>query len=337
MFRAANAYQCIREDTALSKSTRDTEMFTFDLEQALATPLLTNNVVFYKRQLWTYNLGIHDCKTEKGCMHMWHEGIGSQGSHEIGSCLLHHLRKMQSQATKLILYSDSCGGQNRNINLVCLWMHIVSSPEYSITQIDQKFMVSGHSYLPNDHDFASIETAKRRAGRVYAPEEWYQLVRDCRRANAFHVEEIELDNFVSLISLTKNIVNRKVTVKKQKVDWFSIRWIQVTKDKPFAFKYRCSLNDFEQWKEVDVKRKRQGRSVDMGRVRLQPLFTGPRAIKKAKMDDLLALLAYVPPAYHSFYQSLQSTASSGSLEDTDNDSECDEESSDEDSGSDDSD
>ena len=139
----------------------DTEILTFDLERVLATPLLTTNVVCYKRQLWTYNLGIHDCKTGRRCMHMWHEGTASRGSHEIGSCILHHLEKMQSQATKLILYSDSCGGQNRNINLVCLWMHIVSSPEYSISQIDHKFMVSGHSYLPNDRDFASIETAKR--------------------------------------------------------------------------------------------------------------------------------------------------------------------------------
>ena len=118
-------------------------------------------------------------------------------------------------------------------------------------------MVSGHSYFPNDRDFGSIETAKRRAGQVYVPEEWYQLVCDCRRANAFHVEEMERDNFVSLASLKENIVNRKVTLKKQKVDWLSIRWIQVIKDKPFAFKYHCSLNSLEQWKVVDVKRKRQ--------------------------------------------------------------------------------
>ena len=127
-------------------------------------------------------------------------------------------------------------------------------------------------------------------------------------------------------------MNRKVTVRKQKVDWLSIRWIQVTKDKPYAFKYRCSLNDSEQWKEVDVKRRRQGRPVDMDRVTLQPLFTGPHTIKKAKMDNLLALLAYVPPAYHGFYQTLQGTAGSGHLQDMD-DSECEAESSDEDSGS----
>ena len=104
---------------------------------------------------------------------------------------------------------------------------------------------------------------------------------------------MERDNFVSLASLKENIVNRKVTIRKQKVDWLSIRWIQVTKDKPFAFKYRCSLNSLDQWKVVDVKRQRQGRPVDMGRVTFQPLSTGPCTIKEAKMDDLLALLVYV--------------------------------------------
>lgn len=48
---AESAYQSLREDTALTKSSGDTEMFTFDLQQALVTPTLTTNVVFCKRQL----------------------------------------------------------------------------------------------------------------------------------------------------------------------------------------------------------------------------------------------------------------------------------------------
>ena len=116
-------------------------------------------------------------------------------------------------------------------------------------------MLSGHSYLPNDCDFSSIEIVKWRAGQVYVPEEWYKLVRDCRRVNAFHVEEMKQVDFVSLKTLTEDIVNRKVTVNKTKVNWLSMRWIRVTQDKPFAFKYWCSLNDLEQWKKVDVKRR----------------------------------------------------------------------------------
>ena len=175
--RAESAYQSLREDTALAKSSNDIKMFSFDLQQALATPLLTTNVVFYKRQLWTYNLGVHDCKTDRGHMYMWHKGVASRGSEEMGSCLLHRLHHLSSStATKLILYSDSCGGQNRNVNMVCLWLHIVASPEFNIMQIDHKFMVSGHSYLPNDRDFGSIETEKRKRSQIFSPQEWCQLV-----------------------------------------------------------------------------------------------------------------------------------------------------------------
>ena len=51
------------------------------------------------------------------------------------------------------------------------------------------------------------------------------------------------------------------------------------------------------------------------------------------MDDLLVLLAYVPPACHDFYHSLRGTAGSGHLQDTDDDSKGEAGSSDEDSAS----
>lgn len=108
--KAERGYQALREDTALSQSDSNYDLLTFDLEQALATPILTTNVVFYKRQLWTYNLGIHNGRSGSACMHTWHEGIASRGSNEVASCLMKHLKEMHSQADNLMFYSDSCGG-----------------------------------------------------------------------------------------------------------------------------------------------------------------------------------------------------------------------------------
>ena len=68
--KAERAYQQLKEDTALSRSRSDLELLTFDLEQSLPTPVLTTNVAFYKRQLWTYNVGIHNGKTGSACMHV---------------------------------------------------------------------------------------------------------------------------------------------------------------------------------------------------------------------------------------------------------------------------
>ena len=48
-------------------------MITYDFQQNLETPNLQHNDMFYKRQLWTYNFGIHDCVSNQGYMFMWDE------------------------------------------------------------------------------------------------------------------------------------------------------------------------------------------------------------------------------------------------------------------------
>ena len=65
--------------------TSDVDMLTFDLEQSLPTPNFSTNIVFYKQQMWTYNLGIHDGTNEKRFMYMWPESVASRGSQDIAS------------------------------------------------------------------------------------------------------------------------------------------------------------------------------------------------------------------------------------------------------------
>ena len=299
--KAERSYQQLKEDSALAKSNPDVDTITFDLQQSLPTPVLTTSIVFYKRQLWTYNLGIHCCKTETGYMHMWHEGEASRGSKEVGSCVLTYLKDHPTNASHLIMYSDSCGGQNRNINAICLWLNVVNNDNYSYTTIDHKFMVSGHSYLPNDWDFGGIELARRRASSLFVPDDWCVLVENARRKNGFQVRKMHQTDFVTSSSLKAMIVNRKVNTKGDKVDWFSIHWIRVEKASPFSFKYRYTLNTLEQWKTVNIRPKRKGRPSDIGRANLPPLYTAPRPIKAAKLKDLKDLLCYVPPIHHAFY------------------------------------
>ena len=58
---AEHTYQQLKEDSALAKSNSDVLTITLDLQHSLPTPVLSTNVVFYKRQLWTHNLGIDNC------------------------------------------------------------------------------------------------------------------------------------------------------------------------------------------------------------------------------------------------------------------------------------
>ena len=73
----------------------------------------------------------------------------------------------------------------------CVPSILVASDEYAITVVDQKFMTVGHSYLPNDRDFGSIETERCKHNTVFVPEEWYEFIVNARRKKSFHCDEYD--------------------------------------------------------------------------------------------------------------------------------------------------
>ena len=186
-------------------------------------------------------------------------------------------------------------------------MHVVASEDYPFTSVDHKFMVSIHSYLPNDRDFGSIETARKRSECIYVPADWEHVVKESRRKNPFSVTRMERKDFVSFQPLKKAIVNRKVNTARGKVEWLKMKWINICKDHPLQFRYRYSHNDLEAWKTVSVKRATKGRPPDLGKIKLPHLYATSRKIKKAKLDDLMELLSYVPPVHHDFFKQLVGT------------------------------
>ena len=157
--KASHGYQALREDTEKAKSDTDLLVITFDLQQNLPVPTLTHSSMFYLRQLWVYNFGIHNCGTGSATMCIWNETIAGRGANEIISCLLHFLHQLRSNTTRLVCCSDSCFGQNKNFSMICFWNTLIVQKVFD--QIDHKFLVRGHTYLPNDRDFSHIEKRRR--------------------------------------------------------------------------------------------------------------------------------------------------------------------------------
>jgi len=92
-------------------------------------------------------LTIRDCSEGGGTeCYMWHEAIGGRGSNEIASCLYQEIINLPSNVNHVITYSDTCGGQNRNINMAAMLSLIISKS--SILQIiDRQFLLPGHTHL----------------------------------------------------------------------------------------------------------------------------------------------------------------------------------------------
>lgn len=66
-------------------------------------------VVFYKRQLWTFNETIRDIGLNESYCYMWHEGLARRRLNQIASILYKFvLEKVPNSVTYLVTYSDTC-------------------------------------------------------------------------------------------------------------------------------------------------------------------------------------------------------------------------------------
>ncbi|XP_063244846.1 uncharacterized protein LOC134546186 isoform X3 [Bacillus rossius redtenbacheri] len=297
---AEEAQKLMRTNMKDAKDQPAMECLTFDMEKTLPLPRIPTNVMFYKRQLWLYNCGIHSGKYSKGLCYVWVEGQAGRGAQEVGSCLLHHIEnKIEKDTKTLILWSDSCGGQNRNIKLTLILKAALESHP-SLTKIHLRFLVSGHSFLPNDADFSDIETALKHQQRLYLPEDYKEVMKTCRKRNPLEV--VEMKKFIGTSQLEQMVSNRKIDVNKEKVSWLQTREIMLEKNKPFSIFLR---KDFvSEYSEIDIKKRQSGRPLTGFRDKLIPLWENGKPIAIPKLRDIESVMDLIPGDAKEFYKAL---------------------------------
>lgn len=206
---AEEAYQTKRND--ISSNSNEKCTISFDLQQCLPTPSLESSVAFYKRQLWTYNLTVHNSANSKASCYIWYESIAKRGANEISSCIYHYLNNLSKEVSHIVMYSDCCPGQNKNgINMaMCLYFLEIQN---TIKTIDHKFMVPGHSRMECDSDHARIEKARKKyPSTINHPHDWAQLIRFAGK-DKFCVLEMDQTKFFDFNTLLK----KKYNIKKKK-------------------------------------------------------------------------------------------------------------------------
>ncbi|MPC80009.1 hypothetical protein E2C01_074572 [Portunus trituberculatus] len=127
--------------------------------------------------MWTYNFGVHNLKeTTPAMLYVWNKSLAKRGSSEIGSCLLQYINTyVPALTTKLVIFSDNCGGENKNLNLSLLMIRFVQSGRFC--SIKHYFLMSGHSYMSCDRDFGNLENFFR--GReIYTTDHYVELMRE---------------------------------------------------------------------------------------------------------------------------------------------------------------
>lgn len=300
-----------------SKLVRNEEVvLIFDLEKVLDTPKLSSNIVYYKRQLCTYNFCIHDATKNRSFMYVWNESVASRGAQEISSCLLYHFKNfVPNECKKIILYSDGCAGQNKNIKMSLMLTHFLQN-HATITSVVQNFFVSGHSYNVCDRKFGLIEKCGRRVSNIYTPDLWFDIINTAKTtAPPFVVTKMNSADFFSSENLEKSITNRKKTISNETFNWHHLSRIEYKKETPLVLYievfsdtvlYHNEQTENQTYEPKIVKIHKRGIDPnDFKDIELKLLYPDGRMISEEKKKDLLQLLDYIPQPHHSFYANLK--------------------------------
>ena len=142
---------------------------TYDMEKTMPLPKLSVGEAFYLRQIWMYNAGVHVVrqKREGSYFQIWTENEGKRGVYEVCSSLLAFFTIADISSNKLVVWSDSCAGQNKNFATICFWQYVLLSGRFNTTE--HKFPEPGHTYLDSDRDFGKVEAAvKKRENIIFS-------------------------------------------------------------------------------------------------------------------------------------------------------------------------
>ncbi|CAG7817305.1 unnamed protein product, partial [Allacma fusca] len=143
---------------------------------------------------------VSDPAANNSYMYFWHQTDGRRGQIEIASIIYKHVTGHftplePGQTRKLNFWSDRCFAQNNNYQIVALFKYLTLMRYF--TEVHQKFLVTGHSFLPCDRDFAVIERyAKYKKASIAVPSEWMKVIANCRPQSPFSIVKLTYQDFL---------------------------------------------------------------------------------------------------------------------------------------------
>lgn len=257
--------------------------------------------MFYLREYSTYNLCIYDSRDDQGTMCLWHEVEGRRGVNEVASALWQnivnsHERLENNAERKLIIWSDRCRGQNNNYYMLALGLLFIK--EGYFTSFEQKFLISGHSFLPCDRLFAMIEKRKK-VTQAITPEDWIQIIQQAHPSKPFPIMRM----------LRQNILDMK---KLQ--DYFPRpRNLQVTKiasalialPRPHEILVRHDhFPGAAQCFFIHHPQRRSVLNLAQINVRLLPCYPNPLQVTNEKKENIKRMFKFMLPHHREYYRNL---------------------------------
>lgn len=179
----------IRKDEARLEKDRDKKnerlVFTLDLQAVLLAPKSKVSSFYYKTKLSVHNLCFYNLNNKDGFCYIWSEPEGGLNAEEfatIYACfitdkILPEIDRENNENPKIILYSDGCTYQNRNVTVSNALLNVALNEKI---MIEQKYLEVGHTQMEADSMHATIERYLKEK-TINVPAEYYEICRGARK------------------------------------------------------------------------------------------------------------------------------------------------------------
>lgn len=304
--RSRKFYNSLKEIKSHCLKNEDSGAIAFDFMQNLPLPEIPVQEIFYMRQLWVNVFNIHDLKTDKSVVYLYHEGNGKKGANEVCSFLSHYIEHYVPDTVKnLTLFSDGCPGQNKNHTMVRMCMGLTATGRFQ--SITHNFPERGHSFLPCDRNFGVFKKKIKNVDRVYTPKEYVEIIANSRKNVEVHA--VKFDEIINFDKwwpsfFKKTVVSRETAnLPRNKKQVFS----------PSKFKqFRYSNNRIGEVEAFIYINSVIKHTFFLGK---QALFTNPTMpsekaynekvpINFKKLQDVRKVVKYVPYDALNFYNDI---------------------------------
>lgn len=225
--------------------------------------------------------------------YVWDEATAGRGSVEIVACIRKWLDVEYSAGDfeKLIVFSDNCGGQNKNINMVLNYLNELHSAR--LTDITHYYLVPGHSYMACDRAFGNIEKAVRRHGDIHNMDTYFDIIKHAVHAG-YEVNKMQRNEFLDVGQLIKYVVHRKprppYSFSKTRRLVFHLNFME---GYYLGMGYTSSLGSVRLMPGKAEYRRSKFRLSD---VVLPQKYSKPPQLKMLKIKDMEDLIAFIPSA-----------------------------------------
>lgn len=269
-------------------------VLTMDLEAVKVCPYSTASALYFKTKLTCHNFTLYDL-TSRHCTCYWFtETAADLTASTFASFVTDYLERHCLPLKKpIIIYSDGCTYQNRNVIMANALMNF--SKKHNVT-ITQKFLERGHTQMECDSVHSAIER-KLNNRVIHLPCDYISATKEARASCPYEVVQID-HNFVKNYADSSNWLYKSIRPGRKVGDptVTDIRGILYDKSQDTI---QVKLHFDQDWFDLPQRHKPFNPDVSYF-----PLRTTMIPISASKYHHLQELKQILPSECHNFYDTL---------------------------------